>query len=160
LEFSSKGTICESRCSNVKGLRALLNGGNAMKARLLASSILALALTQGVALAQNAPNENVDKPNASVNANTNAQSSQSAQTLPQQISQKLQKQGFKDVKVVPGSFLVSAKDQDGDPVTMVIGPHSMTMFTTANANESSNNANNENTSASNGSSAGTGSGKE
>jgi hypothetical protein len=35
------------------------------------------------------------------------------------------------VNVVPGSFLVSAKDKCGDPVTMVIGPNSMMMLTQA-----------------------------
>jgi hypothetical protein len=35
------------------------------------------------------------------------------------------------VNVVLGSFLVSAKDKSGDPVTMVIGPNSMLMLTQA-----------------------------
>jgi len=35
------------------------------------------------------------------------------------------------VNVVPGSFLVNAKDKSGDPVTMVIGPNSMMMLTQA-----------------------------
>ena len=37
--------------------------------------------------------------------------------------------GFTDVKVVPDSFLVSAKDKQGYPVTMLIGPNSLTVFT-------------------------------
>src|SRR5690348_9434245 len=59
-------------------------------------------------------------------------SNQATQNLPQELKQKLQQQGFSDVKIVPGSFIVSAKDKSGDPVSMVIGPHSMTMFTFAN----------------------------
>jgi hypothetical protein len=56
-------------------------------------------------------------------------SAKSEQSLPQEIKQKLSAQGFTNVQVVPGSYLVSAKDKDGDPVTMVIGPNSMAMFT-------------------------------
>jgi hypothetical protein len=48
--------------------------------------------------------------------------------IPQQIRNKLQNMGFTDVQVVPGSFIVSAKDKDGDPVSMIIGPHSTTLF--------------------------------
>ena len=51
------------------------------------------------------------------------------QNLPAEIRSKLEQDGFTDVNVVPGSFLVSAKDKSGDPVTMVIGPNSMMMLT-------------------------------
>lgn len=71
------------------------------------------------------------------------------------LGQKLQSQGFTNVQVVPGSFLVSAKDKDGDPVNMVIGPHSMTMFTSTSANES-NSSNDSNSSGNTGASSGTG----
>lgn len=53
---------------------------------------------------------------------------QSAQNVPQELQQKLTSQGFTDVKVVPDSFLVSAKDKQGYPVTMLIGPNSLTVF--------------------------------
>src|SRR3569832_57712 len=54
---------------------------------------------------------------------------QPTQNLPAQIRSKLEQDGFTDVNVVPGSFLVSAKDKGGDPVTMIIGPNSMMMLT-------------------------------
>ncbi|MGN6590463.1 MAG: hypothetical protein ACTHKE_09250 [Sphingomicrobium sp.] len=60
-------------------------------------------------------------------AQSNAQ--QATQNLPSEIRSKLEQDGFTDVNVVPGSFLVSAKDKSGDPVTMVIGPNSMMMLT-------------------------------
>ena len=60
--------------------------------------------------------------------NTNSSTSQT-QNLPSEIRAKLQQDGFTNVKIVPGSFLVSAKDKNGDPVTMVIGPNSMMMLT-------------------------------
>jgi hypothetical protein len=50
-----------------------------------------------------------------------------AQNLPQKIRDKLTADGFKDVQVVPNSFIVSAKDKDGNPVMMLIGPNGMTV---------------------------------
>jgi hypothetical protein len=50
------------------------------------------------------------------------------QTLPDKIRDKLAAEGYQDVKVTPGSFIVSAKDKDGHRVMMLIGPTSMTMM--------------------------------
>src|SRR3569833_3808112 len=61
-------------------------------------------------------------------SSTAASNAQPAQNLPAQIRSKLEQDGFTDVNVVPGSFLVSAKDKGGDPVTMIIGPNSMMML--------------------------------
>ena len=41
----------------------------------------------------------------------------------------LQKSGFTDIKIMPESFLVRAKDQQGNPVMMVINPDSITAVT-------------------------------
>jgi len=60
---------------------------------------------------------------------TSSTTGQAAQNVPQELQQKLTDQGFTDVKVVPDSFLVSAKDKQGYPVTMLIGPNSLTVFT-------------------------------
>jgi hypothetical protein len=91
-----------------------------MSIRLIGSSLLVLAALQAPAFAEG----------ASAGSQPGTQGAQASnQPLPQQIKQKLQKQGFTDINVVPGSFLVSAKDSNNDPVTMVIGPHSLTMFT-------------------------------
>jgi hypothetical protein len=87
-------------------------------ARLLSCVVLTTAIAQGSAFAQ-----------ATGAAASNTSSETGNQSLPEKMEQKLKDQGFTDVQVVPGSFLVSAKDNDGDPVTMIIGPHSMTVFT-------------------------------
>jgi hypothetical protein len=97
-----------------------------MLSRLLVSVALSAALVQGTAFAQSGTGA-ADKSNLN----------QSAQSLPQELKQKLENQGFSDVQVVPGSFIVSAKDKDGDPVNMVIGPNSLTMFTISSASSSS-----------------------
>ena len=43
----------------------------------------------------------------------------------EQITQNLQQSGFTDVKVMPDSFLVQAKDKNGNPMTMFLTPNSM-----------------------------------
>jgi hypothetical protein len=43
-----------------------------------------------------------------------------ASDLPNQVKSDLQQAGFSDVQVVPQSFLVRAKDKDGQPVMMLI----------------------------------------
>ena len=56
----------------------------------------------------------------------------SAQT-PGHLSQKLRddvaKAGFTDIKIMPSSFLVRAKDSQGNPVMMVVNPDSVTEVT-------------------------------
>jgi len=42
------------------------------------------------------------------------------------VRDMLQKEGFTDVRVVPSSFMVRAKDKDGSPVVMSISPDSFT----------------------------------
>lgn len=46
--------------------------------------------------------------------------------LQQQVTQNLQQSGFTDIKIMPDSFLVQAKDKSGNPITMMINPDSVT----------------------------------
>jgi len=57
-----------------------------------------------------------------------AQSPHDAQNLPQKIHDDLVSRGFTDVKVVPQSFVISAKDKAGNPIVMLLGPNSMTVL--------------------------------
>lgn len=91
-----------------------------MVLKSLTVAAFSLALLQGAALAQSQSGTAAGKNTA-----------QAAQPLPQEIKQRLQNQGYSEVKVVPGSYIISAKDKQGDPITAVIGPHSMTVFTMA-----------------------------
>lgn len=50
--------------------------------------------------------------------------------LQQQMTSDLQQSGFSNVKVVPGSFYVHARDRSGNPVSMFITPDSMSEVTT------------------------------
>jgi hypothetical protein len=53
--------------------------------------------------------------------------------LQQELTARLQKAGFTDVKVLPDSFLVRADDKSGNAVMMSITPDSMTELTAVNA---------------------------
>ena len=85
---------------------------------IIASATLSCAMLAGAALAQAPDNQQ-----------------KGGQAIPAQIEKKLKDQGYTTVQVVPGSFLVSARDSQGDPVTMIIGPHSTTMFVTLSGGE-------------------------
>ncbi|MBV8521200.1 MAG: hypothetical protein JOY71_03560 [Acetobacteraceae bacterium] len=49
--------------------------------------------------------------------------------IQQRLSQDLQRAGFRDIHIMPGSFLVRAKNKDGMPVMMIINPDSVTAIT-------------------------------
>jgi hypothetical protein len=89
---------------------------------LLLTAAIASVLAQGVfAQSNNAPNS--------------SQKAQTAAPLPLQIRQKLQSAGYSDVNIMPISFVVRAKDKQGDPVEILITPHSMMQVTGLNASE-------------------------
>ena len=60
--------------------------------------------------------------NAAPNAPTPAR-------LSQKLRDDLTKAGFTDITIMPSSFLVRAKDSQGNPVMMVINPDSLTEVT-------------------------------
>ena len=101
--------------------------------RLLLTAAISAALAQG-AFAQG---KNVT-PNSTAAATGPAQTSQNSAPLPQDIQQKLESAGYSDVKVMPTSFFVQAKDKQGDPVEIFITPHSMMEMTGLNASEQGN----------------------
>ena len=57
--------------------------------------------------------------------------------LPDKIHDRLTADGFTDVTVVPGSFIVSGRDKEGKPVLMLIGPNSMQVMTTGRPDDQS-----------------------
>jgi sporulation protein YlmC with PRC-barrel domain len=52
------------------------------------------------------------------------------------VRDMLQKQGYSDVRVMPVSFVIHAKDKDGNPVVMGISPDSVTEIAEAGSDES------------------------
>jgi sporulation protein YlmC with PRC-barrel domain len=83
-------------------------GDHEMRALLLAGTA-AVVLSSAV-YAQSATDENQ---NGSVRLRSN-------------LTQMLQKSGYTDIKLAPTSFLIRAKDSDGNPVVMSISPDSFT----------------------------------
>jgi hypothetical protein len=54
---------------------------------------------------------------------------QNQQSVRNQVKNNLEQAGFTDIQIVPSSFLVKAKDKNGNPVMMFINPDSMTSVT-------------------------------
>jgi type IV pilus biogenesis protein CpaD/CtpE len=80
-------------------------------------------------------------PNGSAQDQANSAASE---PLRQQVRDNLAKAGFTDIRIMPTSFMVRAKDQSGNPVMMVINPDSFTEVTAmpANTNQSGAQTNN------------------
>jgi len=95
--------------------------------RLIAAAAAMLLLSP--VLAQNASSTPQVEPNGQP-AQPNGQTAAAPQTptaqIAQQIRSNLEKAGFKNIKLMPSSFMVRATDQNNNPVMMVINPDSIT----------------------------------
>jgi hypothetical protein len=60
-------------------------------------------------------------------------SPQSAAQVEQNLRQDLTKAGYTDIHIMPGSFMVHAKDSKGLPTEMMVTPHAVTSVTAMNA---------------------------
>jgi hypothetical protein len=73
------------------------------------------------------------QPSASQQQNLGQQVQQQNPPQPGQIQenirQNLQAAGFTDIRMMPSSFMVRAKDRDGNPVMMLINPDSIEAMT-------------------------------
>ncbi len=83
------------------------------------------------------------EPNAanSQNAMSNDQNGpaagQNAMHIGQRLRADLTRAGYTDITVLPSSFMVHAKDSQGNPVMMVVSPDSVTAITEENARANS-----------------------
>jgi hypothetical protein len=57
------------------------------------------------------------------------QMNQNGQSVRQTLQKHLQDAGFSDVQMIPTSFLIRAKDNQGHPVSMVVTPDSVMAIT-------------------------------
>jgi hypothetical protein len=80
--------------------------------------LLACGLAGSAAAATTSP-----APAGDQNASPNPQA---ATHISQKLRSDLAKAGFTDITIMPSSFLVRAKDSEGNPVMMVINPDSLT----------------------------------
>jgi hypothetical protein len=93
----------------------------------------ALVLTCGLAIpafAQNAANTDQSEV---YNGNSNGDA---AMHIGQALRAELTKSGFSNINIVPTSFMVRAKDSQGNPVMMVVSPDSVTAIMQENAEAS------------------------
>ncbi len=58
--------------------------------------------------------------------------------IAQKMRDDLSKAGFTDIRIMPSSFLVRAKDSAGNPVMMVVNPDSVTEITEQNLGTNAN----------------------
>ena len=83
---------------------------------LAATTAAALAFGPAVVLAQSAHDQ------APSMKNSASQNIHNKQGMRAQIRDMLQNAGFTDIHVMPGSFVIHAKDKDGNPVVMNVSP--------------------------------------
>jgi hypothetical protein len=93
-------------------------------------------------------------PNAAATSASPANTSTISQTpLRDNIRSVLQRSGFSDIRIMPSSFMIRAKDQQGNPVIMSVGPDSVTEISelgTSGGNGPSDNGANASTSGASG----------
>jgi hypothetical protein len=94
-----------------------------MRLSLIAAGT-ALLLVPSAAMAQSPPA--TASPAAPAAQTDNNQSSATAGTLRGHVRDMLQSAGFSDIRMMPSSFMIRAKDQDGNPVVMSVSPDSVT----------------------------------
>jgi hypothetical protein len=98
---------------------------------LTATAASALLLFQVPVMAQNNANQHTGGATAEQSVNPAAGSSSATASsahgsIRSQLQTMLQNQGFSDVRVIPSSFLVRAKDKDGNPILMSVSPDAIT----------------------------------
>ena len=109
-----------------------------MRPTVVLFSALLLAVASPVIAAEPSSNQG-SQPGATTGSNQPKSGAPTAdnQSVRDQIRKNLQDAGFSDISLMPSSFLVRAKDRDGNPVMMVIDPDSVTAVTEINPNNSS-----------------------
>lgn len=88
---------------------------------LTAGAVLLLCGTAAIAQT-NTPNT----PPVTPTDNTPASNANPAGALRSHIHDMLQQSGFSDIRVMPSSFMIRARDKDGNPVVMSVSPDSVT----------------------------------
>ena len=97
----------------------------------LSKTLCALLLSFGFAGSAMAATATNPAPTKSASDQNAAPNAQTPTHIGQRLRNDLAKAGFTDIKIMPSSFLVRAKDSQGNPVMLVINPDSMTEVTEA-----------------------------
>jgi len=105
------------------------------KSLIIAASLLvsSAAFAQGTNSQTSTQNSQTNSQMDNPGPATQAQGQPTAQ-IANQIRKNLQQAGFKNIKLMPSSFIVRAEDQNNNPVMMVINPDSVTAVSAVNQN--------------------------
>jgi hypothetical protein len=93
----------------------------------LGKTLCAILLTCGIAGSAAAATNTA--PAGSAGGENAAPPPQAPSHISERLRNDLTKAGFTDITIMPSSFLVRAKDSQGNPVMMVINPDSLTELT-------------------------------
>jgi hypothetical protein len=96
--------------------------------KLMLAAIGAASLFAVPAFAQSSNAHGTTAQTNGTSSSTNSSSNMSHMTLRQvrqKITNDLRTDGYQDVRVIPDSFLVHARNKQGDPVVMIINPDSV-----------------------------------
>ena len=114
--------------------------------RTFALAIISAVAIAGTSYAQSPTNQGNGNPAGSnfgnqgqyqgQNQQGQNQQGQNVQAMQRQFRTDLEQAGFTDIRIMPESFLVRAKDKKGNPVMMVINPDSITAITEIQQNPS------------------------
>jgi outer membrane receptor protein involved in Fe transport len=128
-QFGRAGTVRnESRC--IQGLSNMEIRLMEMKLPVFLFAALPLAVTTSVLAQQpTAPQQKTQQTPAQTTQQSQQNPAQNAQQIQAKVRQNLEQAGFTDIHMMPSSFLVRAKDKDGNPVMMVINPDSIEAVT-------------------------------
>jgi hypothetical protein len=104
-----------------------------MRTTLFMSAIVLLAAQMAAAQSLNSPSANTGNSTAnsppSASNNSGDLSGSANNSARANIQDMLQKSGYTDIRIQPGSFIVHARDKDGNRVAMSIGPDFFTKVT-------------------------------
>ncbi len=102
------------------------------------TTVAALGLLASPAFAQNTSSSSPSPSPGTSSPSASNSSPPSASQLEQTLHQDLSKAGYTDIKIIPGSFLVRAKDSKGQMTEMMISPNSVTEITAISSASSTN----------------------
>jgi hypothetical protein len=122
-----------------------------MITRILASAVVAAAFCGPVLAAPPSGSTMGSSPGTNGTSMTGQANNPTVPNIGAKLRKSLASAGFTDVRVMPESFLVHAKDSDGNPVMMVVNPDSVAAVTAVGGSSTSKTASSDDGSGVNGS---------
>ena len=104
----------------------------------LAAAGAANAATPATQPAATSQTQAATSANQGASADSQSMKSLNQHSLRAELMQHLSNNGFTDIKIMPSSFYIQAKNKNGEPVAMVIGPDSFTEVTEVKTQASAN----------------------